>query len=172
MTTRSGSWTGRAGGVTSELSDAARDVSLDGGELAAAQTALAAEHAAIYGYAVVGAHLSGSERATAVSAYQDHRRRRDELIRLITAAQATPTPAAAAYRLPFAVDSADEARELAARLEDGIAQAYAALVAAAGGKDMRGLGASALADAAVAAAGWRGSTPPFPGLRTPPASGD
>jgi hypothetical protein len=54
-------------------------------ELAAAQTALAAEHAAIYGYAVVGAHLSGDERARAIAVYQAHRRRRDELARLIAA---------------------------------------------------------------------------------------
>jgi hypothetical protein len=132
-------------------------------ELAAVQTALAAEHAAIYGYAVVGAHLSGDERARAVAVYQAHRRRRDELARLIAAEKQAPTPAAAAYRLPFAIESAQDARKLAARLEDGLAQAYAALVAA-GGKDMRGLGASALAEAAATAAGWRGSTTAFPGL--------
>jgi Domain of unknown function (DUF4439) len=132
-------------------------------ELAAAQTALAAEHAAIYGYAVVGAHLSASERARAIAIYQAHRRRRDELARLIAAEKAPPTPAASAYRLPFAIVTAQDARKLAAQLEDGIAQAYAALVAA-GGKDMRDLGASALAAAAAAAAGWRGTTTAFPGL--------
>ena len=132
-------------------------------ELAAAQTALAAEHAAIYGYAVVGAHLSGDERARAIAIYQAHRRRRDELTRLIAAEKQAPTPAAAAYRLPFAIEGTQDARKLAAQLEDGIAQAYAALVAA-GGKDMRGLGAAALVEAAAAAAGWRGSTTAFPGL--------
>ena len=132
-------------------------------ELAAAQTALAAEHAAIYGYAVVGAHLSGDERAKAIAAYQAHRRRRDELARLIAAEKAAPTAAAAAYRLPFPIGSAQDARKLAARLEDGLAQAYAALVAA-GGKDMRGLGTSALAEAAAVAAGWLGTTTAFPGL--------
>ena len=132
-------------------------------ELAAAQTALAAEHAAIYGYAVAGAHLSGNERARAIAIYQSHRRRRDELARLIAAEKQAPTPAAGAYGLPFAIESAQDARKLAARLEDGLAQAYAALVAA-GGKDMRGLGAAALAEAAATAAGWRGNTTAFPGL--------
>src|SRR4029450_9793023 len=96
-------------------------------ELAAVQTALAAEHAAIYGYAVVGAHLSGDERAQATPAPPAHRRRRDELARLIAAEKQTPTPAAAAYRLPFAIESAQDARKLAARLEERPAAGHARL---------------------------------------------
>ncbi|NED21451.1 DUF4439 domain-containing protein, partial [Streptomyces sp. SID9913] len=50
-------------------------------ELRALQAALAAEHAAVYGYGVVGGRI-GKERAPqARSAYDAHRARRDTLVR-------------------------------------------------------------------------------------------
>ena len=141
-----------------------------GTELVALQTALAAEHAAIYGYAVVGAHLTGSELADATASYQDHRRRRDELTAMIRELGADPEPAAAAYKLPFRVESPADARRLAGRLEDGVAQAHAALVAASTRRPVRERGASALSDAAVAIARWTHTTSAFPGLSTPSAN--
>jgi Domain of unknown function (DUF4439) len=141
-----------------------------GTELAALQTALAAEHAAIYGYGVVGAHLAGGDRTAAGAAYRGHRRRRDELTATIRAARAEPEPAAAAYTLPFEIDSASDARRLATRIEDGIAQAYAALVAASAQRGLRELGAAALGEAAVAVARWSRDTTAFPGLSTPSPS--
>lgn len=136
-------------------------------ELAALQTAVAAEHAAVYGYGIVGAHVEGSDLAAATAADQNHRRRRDELAATIRGAGAEPQAAAAAYRLPFPVESTDDARRLATRLETGIAQAYAALVAASSQRNLRQLGAMALGEAAVAVAKWSRHTPAFPGLGPP-----
>ncbi|NEB22488.1 DUF4439 domain-containing protein, partial [Streptomyces coelicoflavus] len=51
------------------------------GRLDAVQAALAAEHAAVYGYGVVGGRI-GEERLTeARAAYDAHRARRDALAR-------------------------------------------------------------------------------------------
>ena len=82
---------------------------------------------------------------------------------MITQRGGTPAPAAAAYRPPFAVTSAASARALAALLEDGLVQAYLALV----GLDqtaLRTYGAGQMQAAAIRAAFWRGSTIAFPGL--------
>ena len=51
--------------------------------------ALAAEHAAVYGYGVVGAHLDNAGKATARDAEQAHRNRRDAIADRIIAASAT-----------------------------------------------------------------------------------
>src|SRR5207244_1319291 len=120
-------------------------------------------------YGVVGARLEGrpDERA-ARSAYDTHRQRRSTLTALVTAAGATPTPAAAAYDVGGQVPTAAAARALAAEVERGAARTYADLVAA--GHDGTRTGAAAwLADAAVREAGWSGTGPTFPGLPgTPP----
>ncbi|WP_256095058.1 DUF4439 domain-containing protein, partial [Streptomyces sp. EN27] len=50
-------------------------------ELAAVQAALAAEHAAVYGYGVLGGRLDGEQGAEARAAHDAHRARRDALAR-------------------------------------------------------------------------------------------
>ncbi|MGV9632289.1 DUF4439 domain-containing protein, partial [Streptomyces sp. NPDC003487] len=45
----------------------------------ALQAALAAEHAAVYGYGVVGGRIGETRRAEARAAYAAHRARRDAL---------------------------------------------------------------------------------------------
>lgn len=127
------------------------------------QAALAAENAAIYGYGVAGAHLSGGGRAAATQYWTDHRRARDTLTGMITALGATPVAAAAAYALPFPVENAGSGMSLAAFLEDGVTAAYLDLVAVSDAR-LRTFGALAAQTAAVRAAYWRGSTEAFPGL--------
>jgi aryl-alcohol dehydrogenase-like predicted oxidoreductase len=129
----------------------------------ALQRALEAEDAAIYGYGVAGAHLSGDSQATATQYWTDHRRARDTLTAMITALGATPAAAAAAYTLPFPVDNAASSTALAAQLEDGVTAAYLDLVAVTDAR-LRTFGALAMQTAAGRAAHWRGSTEPFPGL--------
>ncbi|MGW7362968.1 DUF4439 domain-containing protein, partial [Streptomyces sp. NPDC054841] len=51
--------------------------------LHAAQAALAAEHAALYGYGVVGGRAGESRRAEAMAAHAAHRARRDALERTV-----------------------------------------------------------------------------------------
>lgn len=132
----------------------------------ALQRALAAENAAIFGYGVAGARLSGSSRSAAVQYWTSHRQARDTLTGMITARGGTPAAAAAYYRLPFAVNSAGAAMALAARLEDGVTAAYLDLVAVADAR-LRTFGALAMQAAAGRAAYWRGSTEAFPGLKSP-----
>jgi hypothetical protein len=133
----------------------------------ALQAALAAEHAAVYGYGVAGAHLSGARQRAAAQDWRIHEASRDALAAMITALGAQPVAAAAAYRLPFRVNSGRAAVSLAAFLEDRVATAYLGVVALSEAR-LRLFGARALESAALRAAGWRGRTLAFPGLEAPP----
>ena len=130
----------------------------------ALQSALAAEHAAVYGYGVVGAHLSGSQQATATADWVAHQVARDRLEAMLrTVGGSQPTAAAVAYQLPIPVRNAREAVALAVVLEDRIATAYLGLVALSNAA-IREYGAQQVQASALRAAAWRGSTVAFPGL--------
>lgn len=133
------------------------------GAVAALQAALAAENAAVFGYGVAGAHLTGNSQATAQQDWTEHRQARDALAALITRRGAAPAAAPAWYQLPFQVHDRATAMALAAYLEDGVTRAYLGLVAVSD-KQLRVFGAMAMQGAARRAAFWRGSTQPFPGL--------
>ena len=135
----------------------------DSPALAAVQAALAAEHAAVYGYGVLGSRITGRRRTDATAAYDAHRARRDALVRTAQDLGGTPVAAQAAYALPFAVGDPADAVRLAAVLEDRIAGVYSDLVRAARGP-LRQDAAGALREAAVRAVRWRGSGVAFPGL--------
>jgi hypothetical protein len=134
----------------------------------ALRTALAAEHAAIYGYGVVGAHLSGDLQAAARQAEAVHRERRDDVSLRIQAAGGQVAAAEPAYALPFQVTDAASAMRLAAALEEGAAGAWRTALGGTDGDD-RKLAVDALTACAVMATRWRkaaGITPvtvPFPG---------
>lgn len=134
-------------------------------ELDALQEALAAEHAAVYGYAVVGAHLSGRDRALATRHLDAHRAARDELEAVIRERDGVPATALAGYALPFEVTGRSSARRLAGRLERATAGAYAGLVGASR-DDVRRHAALAMQDCAVRQARWTGTADPLPGLHT------
>ena len=134
------------------------------GAIAALQAALAAEQAAVYGYGVAGAHLSGASQATAQQYWTAHREARDTLTAMIAARGAAPVAALAYYDLPFGVTSAASAALLAANLEDGVTAAYLDLVAV-DDASLRNFGALAMQASAQRASHWRGSTIAFPGLR-------
>lgn len=127
--------------------------------------ALSAEHAAIFGYGVVGAHLSGALVTAARQAEETHRFRRDEL--LVRLGDGAP-PAAPAYGLPFPVTGAAAALRLAVLIEERCAAAWQATLGATAGEQRR-TGLAALTDCAQRAVGWRTAakiTPtlvPFPG---------
>jgi hypothetical protein len=132
--------------------------------IAALQSALAAEHAAVYGYGVVGAYLTGSARAAAATAdWVAHQDARDELEAMLRSSGSQPAPAAVAYRLPVPVRNAGQAVSLAVILEDRIATAYLGLVAVST-PAVRDLGALQVRASALRAAFWRGTTVAFPGL--------
>jgi hypothetical protein len=132
-------------------------------EVQALQAALAAEHAAVYGYGVAGAMLSGTEQTKALTDWKAHQEARDTLEAMIVKLGAPPVAAGAAYKLPFAVHDARSARLLAATLEDGVTQAYLGVVAVTN-QTLRAFGALAMLPPANRAAAWRGSTVAFPGM--------
>jgi len=131
----------------------------------AMQAALAAENAAIFGYGVAGAHLSGTRKTAAEQDWTGHTQARDTLTAMVSALGATPVAAQAYYRLPFAVHNATTATALAAYLEDGVTRAYLGLVGVSGEK-WRTFGALAMQASAQRAAFWRGTTQAFPGLQS------
>lgn len=132
--------------------------------LEALQSALAGEHAAVYGYGVVGGRLAGRpDEAAARAGYDVHRARRDALEGLVRAEGAEPVAAAVAYDLPGPVQTPAQARALAADLELGTAATYADLVAVADAR-LRATAGGWLRDSAVRAAGWSGTAATFPGL--------
>jgi len=132
-------------------------------QVSALQAALAAEDAAIFGYGVAGAHLTGTSQAAAERDWTGHHEARDALAAMISRLGAQPAAAQAFYQLPFRVHDAASARALAARLEDGVTRAYLGLVAVTD-QGLRRFGAMAMQGAAQRAAFWRGSTEAFPGL--------
>jgi hypothetical protein len=131
--------------------------------LQAVQAALSAEHAAVYGYGIVGARVGAELAEQARQAYDAHRARRDSLRRTVSDLGGQPVAAEPAYALPFAVADRAAAVRLAAELEDRVAGFYADLVRSADA-DLRREAADALREAAVRAVRWRGGSVAFPGL--------
>lgn len=117
----------------------------------AVRAALAAEHAAVYGYGVLGAHLRGSLRQTAKAVWEAHRVQRDELVSILSG---EPVAAAAAYTLPVRVTSARSAVQLAAALEDDLVPAYVGL-AGVSTPDLRAFAADGAQRAQARASAWR-----------------
>jgi hypothetical protein len=131
--------------------------------VAALQGALAAEHAAVYGYGVVGAMLAGTRQADARADWTAHQVARDTLITMLAKLGATPVAASPAYELPLAVTSAKSAAKLAATLENGVTRAYLGLVAV-NNPTMRAFAARAMQISANRALAWSGTTVAFPGM--------
>jgi hypothetical protein len=132
-------------------------------DIAALQAALAAEHAATYGYGIIGSHLDGRRFTAAAADCLAHERARDSLTAMLTARGAQPRPAAAAYQLPIAVRTSEAALSLAVMLERRVAAAYLGLVAVPD-RALRRFAAQNMRESAVRAARWSGKTEPFPGL--------
>jgi Domain of unknown function (DUF4439) len=130
----------------------------------ALQTALAAEHTAVYAYGVLGAHLFGSQRTTALLVLDAHRARRDRLRMYLATAGATPVAAAPAYRLPVTVTSTHTATQLAATIETGLVAAYLGLSGVAD-PALRRYAALAMQEAGVRSYAWHHTVPAaFPAM--------
>ncbi|MFF5206298.1 ferritin-like domain-containing protein [Streptosporangium sp. NPDC000396] len=130
--------------------------------------ALAAEHAAVYAYAVIGARTTGDLRATATSAFNAHRARRDQLRTLIIARGGTPAEPDATYRLPLTPSTAAQAVELAVLVERGVTAAYLEL-AASGDATVRRMAALAMQECVTRSYGLRPAIEAFPGMPARPA---
>lgn len=139
-------------------------------ENAALGEALAAEHAAVWGYGVVGAALEGDAQGVATTSETAHRDIRDRVVDLLAERGADPVGAQGGYALPFPVLSGTDAGALAVVLEDGVAAAWVRVLDQAVERTTRELAVGALTGAEIRAVGWRGAagqtptTRAFPGL--------
>jgi len=135
-------------------------------EIEALQATLAAEHAALYVYGVLGGQTSQSAQpelfASISDAYDTHRARRDLLTGEIAGLGADPVPAAAAYDVPDALGAPAAVARTARRVEDDCAATYATLVASTTAHRRR-WAVDALQDAAVRVLAFRGTPEMFPG---------
>jgi hypothetical protein len=144
--------------------------------VAAWQGALAAEQQAVFGYGLLGVHLSGAQRDLALQCQQAHARLRDATVLAIRAAGLDPVADQADYPALYPVPDAGAARRLAVRLEDECALAWrvlylrAASTTAAAARSLRTGAQAALTASAVRATRWRAiesprrATDPFPGI--------
>ncbi|MFL6137961.1 MAG: DUF4439 domain-containing protein [Frankiaceae bacterium] len=143
------------------------------GFTAALATALAAEHAAVYGYGAAAPHLPERLIATARREFDEHRLARDRLVAALAGTGTTPPPAPPAYDLDPAPGAPADALALLVRLEEATAAAYARLLGATDDAGARRLAVGELQAAAGRATGWRlaaGTTPAteaLPGLTGP-----
>jgi hypothetical protein len=139
-------------------------------ENAALGAALAAEHAAVWGYGVVGAALGEDARPLASDAEAAHRDVRDQVGALLASREADVADAEGGYAVPFPVLSEVDAAALGAVLEDGVAAAWVRVLDQAAERSSRELAVAALSAAEVRAVGWRAAaaqtpvTRAFPGL--------
>jgi hypothetical protein len=133
--------------------------------LQALQEALAAEHAALYVYGVLGARTSESRQpvlyAQMVSGYRTHRRRRDQLTAMIAGRSAEPVAAEVAYEVPDTAN-ASELNNAALRVERRIVRTFGSLVESTAGAERR-WALVALDQVAVRQVELRGTPEMFPG---------
>lgn len=138
-------------------------------EIEALQAALAAEHAVIWGYGVVGAAIADRFEDAVREAEQAHRLRRDHTADVLRSLSAEPVEAEGSYELPFPVSDPESALRLAIQLEDGAATGWHFVLGATGTVQLRRSALTALTESAVQATRWRlaaGVDPPtvaFPG---------
>ena len=142
----------------------------EGTENAALGEALAAEHAAVWGYGVVGAALPEESQPAAAASEAAHRDLRDQVVLLLASRDAEIVGAAGGYALPFPVLSAVDAAALAVVLEDGAADAWVRVLDQSVERTTREFAVGALTTSELRAVSWRataGQTPvttALPGL--------
>ncbi len=116
-------------------------------------TLLEAAHATVYGYGVLGARLDDAGRKAALSAFDSHRARRDQLAGRLRDRRAPEPAAEPSYDVAVAGRAA--ALALAVRLEEGMSVRWRDLVAGVDDASLRALGVAGLTETAVRAAQWR-----------------
>lgn len=140
----------------------------EGTENTALADALAAEHAAVWGYGVVGAALDPAAQETATASELAHRDVRDRVVGLLSGRGADPVGAQGGYALPFPVLSATDAAALAVVLEDGVAAAWVRVLDQSVERTTRELAVGALTAAESRAVGWRAAAGQNPTTRALP----
>jgi hypothetical protein len=133
----------------------------------ALQKTLAAEHAAVYVYGVVGGRVSVSAQprlwSAVRSAYNLHRARRDQLTSMVRTAGAEPVPAEVSYQMPNMAGTPAEQEAASRTVEERCCAVYADLVGSTS-RAQRQWALDALEDAAVRLLGFGGAATPYPGI--------
>lgn len=135
--------------------------------LEALQATLAAEHAAVHVYAVIGGRISVEGNPVTAArlraAYDVHRARRDQLRSVIADLGRVPQPAAAGYQVDAYARDPVALVAVALTTEQRCAAVYAQLVSASTGKHRR-WAIEALTDAALRELELGGAPDTYPGL--------
>ncbi|MEP6664997.1 MAG: ferritin-like domain-containing protein [Nocardioidaceae bacterium] len=139
------------------------------GAVEALQDCLAAEHASLYGYGLLGGVVSGvspgsSWQVLAISAYGEHRRRRDQLTELITRLQAEPVSARPVYKSPRDIVTLNDCRALGQRIEGRCADFYGLAVSETV-DDTREFAARALTRCCLREVDWGADIEAFPAIK-------
>ena len=134
----------------------------------ALQATLAAEHAAVGVYSVLGGRVSvsGDPEAAALlrTGYDTHRARRDQLRGRLAERGEVPVAAAPAYGVAARTRDARRLLEVAAETEERCCEVYAQQVAGTSGEE-RGWAVEALRDSALRHLTVGGTPSAWPGLR-------
>jgi hypothetical protein len=124
-------------------------------DAAALYDAIAAEHATIYGYGFVSAHVTTDLNALVSDSISEHRERREAAIAMLSGRSEAPPIAAVGYQLPFPVKNVNDAARLAVTMENDNAVAWRAVLEQAKSPEDRTFAVTALTRCAVRAAQWR-----------------
>jgi hypothetical protein len=131
------------------------------------QKALAAEHAAVHLYGVLGGQASKSQQPTLFhqldTAYDEHRASRDKLTVLINAKGKDPVAAKVDYAVPGPTSTPSQIEAVARTIEKRVTQTYGELVENTSGEDRR-WAITALDAGAIRELGFGIAPSAFPGL--------
>lgn len=135
--------------------------------LEALQKTLAAEHAAVHLYGVLGGQASKTRQPVLFrrldQAYEEHRASRDRLTVLISAKGADPVAAEVDYAVPGRFGTPGQIEGVARTIERRVTQTYGELVENTAGPDRR-WAITALGDAALRELDFGIPPSTFPGL--------
>lgn len=104
-------------------------------QIAALNNVVAGENAAIWAYGFLMAFLSESDYQAAFRTFNAHRNARDAARLKLRALNQTPPRPEPNYDLPFPVNNASAAKDLAGFIEDRLSGVYAAWTATEAGED-------------------------------------
>ena len=128
------------------------------------QSTLEQEHAAVYGYGLIGGQL-GPDSVLARTGLELHRARRDQCAAAIVQLGELPVAARPAYDPVTPVTGPASARQLAAAIERDCAARYAEL-AAQPDVPTRMFGAQWLRVSAIQSTRWTSQIPALPGIES------
>jgi hypothetical protein len=142
---------------------------IDEGAVAALQNALAAEHAAVWCYALAVAFLTGPDAERARGDEDAHRTLRNQVEQTLSQLGAPPVSAQPAYATPQPVTDGPSAGALAVVAETDALAAWRSVLEHTSDRDLRQAALDALTSGTLRCARWRVAvgTPPaipiFPG---------